>query len=909
MIDSSSLSALGNSLLETKLYAPQWRTGMVSRPQLVERLQQGVRRKLTLVSAPAGFGKTTLLSEWLASADADERTTAWISLDKSDNDPTLFWSYFITALQSLYTGVGEQALAMLYASQAPPITSILSTLINELSAIERDIAVTFDDYHIIENEEVHNGFVFLIDHLPVQIHLVIVSREDLPFPSARLRARGELTELRAGDLQFSVDEATGFLNQFMGLDLSQTDVEALGHRTEGWIAGLQLAALSMQGKTDVQAFLHAFGGDDRFISDFLVEEVLKHQPENVQHFLMQTAVLNRLSGSLCDAVTNQTNSQKMLDRLDQGNLFVIQLDDKRNWYRYHHLFGDMLREILKRELADQVVILHERASIWYEQQGSPADAIRHAFESENMERVAHLVEVVADEMHAAGQTATLYVWLNKLPDNILLNRPVLSFWRGWAFLDKGEIDASRKCFEMAERRMDSMEEIIYVDKKQFQKLPGRLATAFSTSSQVFGDAAGTVKHAQRALELLPEDDFLWRGGTTVMLGFASWASGDLALAYQSIANGFTIVEKSGELLKHIAGTYLMADIRIAQGRLLDALRMYKRSFGLVDKHTGPVVQGTADLYLCASEILLKQGQYDAALEHFEKGKSLGEHATTIEFRDRWVSTEATFKEVLGQLDSALALLDESQRLYMLGPIPYAQPHAARKARIWIKQGRLSEVYSWIETQGLSVNDDLSYLREYEHLTLVRFYIARYGVDNESLDLDHARGLLNALQQAGEEGGRAGSLIEIHILQAIVHQFAGDMANARSAFNHALRLAEPESYVQVFVDEGKALYYLLKEAIAEGMGGDFTRQLYAALSKHETAMDRVDRGGDVLVVPLSNREIEVLRLIAAGMRNQEIADQLFISLATVKRHVSNIYGKLEVSHRTEAVALANDLNLL
>lgn len=889
---------------------------MVSRPRLVERLRQGVSRKVTLISAPAGFGKTTLLAEWLTDASGKKQTTAWISLDIGDNDPTLFWSYFIAALQTLKADVGESALALLYASQASPITSVLSALINEVNKIEHDFALVLDDYHLVANEEVHSALVYLIGHLPSRMHLVIASRTELPFPVARLRARGELTELRVDDLQFTTDEAAAFFKRSMGLNLTDNDVAALEHRTEGWIAGLQLAALSMQGRNDAHEFVDTFGGDDRYIADFMVEEVLGHQPENIRRFLLKTSILSRLNGSLCDALTGQKNGREMLQSLEQSNLFVIPLDDKRHWYRYHHLFGDTIREILVREYSEEVSDLNERASVWYEKEGLLNEAIQHAFEADNSLRLADLIETIADDMYANGQSTTLYSWLKKLPEDVSINRPVLSFWRGWAYMDRGEFEAPIKYFQEAERLLgDYTEEankglaanIVIVDKKQFRALPGRLATALAMSAQALGDAAGMITYAQRALNLLPEEDYLFRGGTTVILGLASWARGDLERAYQVIAEGFSVVEKTGEVLFQISGTYLMADIRVAQGRLREALGLHKRLLRLADKQTGPVIRGTADIHLCISEILLEQGNYALALEHFETGKKLGEDATNAEFRDRWVSTEARFKEILGEYDAALELLDDAEQLYMLGPVPCARPYAARKARIWIVQERFSEALAWAQAQDLSVDDELSYIHEYEHITLARLLIAQHQVEPELLE--QAKHFLTSLLKASEEGGRRGSLIEILMLQVVVNQLEGNTSNALALLKRALDVAEPEHHVQVFVAEGKALHELLKAAITEGIGGDFARQLYAAISKTAAHTDRVHRGEGVLIEPLSNREIEVLRLIAAGMRNQEIADHLYISLATVKRHISNMYGKLEVSHRTEAVAKANDMNLL
>ena len=451
MVDSPGHAAVaGIPLLETKLYIPKRRPRFVSRPRLIERLSEGIERKLTLVSAPAGFGKTTVLAEWLAATPASERAAGWVSLDQSDNDPALFWAYFIAALQKVRSEVGHNALSLMQVPQPPPLESVLTTLINEINAIEEDFALILDDYHVIDAEPVHGGIAFLLDHLPPQMHLVIASRSDPPLPLARVRGRGESTELRASDLCFTPDEAATFLNEVMGLGISASDVAALEARTEGWIAGLQLAALSMQGREDVPEFVAAFSGDDRYIVDYLVEEVLQRQPESVRSFLLQTAILHRLCGPLCDAVTRQEDGRGMLEALERGNLFVVPLDDKRRWYRYHHLFADVLHAHALEEQPDHVPGLHRRASAWYERQGLPSDAIHHALAAEEFERAAGLIEMEARAMRINNQEATLFGWVKALPDELVRARPVLSVHYAFALL-RGEPEAAEARLRDAER--------------------------------------------------------------------------------------------------------------------------------------------------------------------------------------------------------------------------------------------------------------------------------------------------------------------------------------------------------------------------------------------------------------------------------------------------------------------------
>ena len=918
MVDSPGPTVAGIPLLETKHYIPKWRSGLVSRPRLIERMHQGIERKLTLVSAPAGFGKTTMLAEWLAATPASKRAAGWVSLDQSDNDLAFFWAYFITALRKVQSEVGDNALSLLHAPQPPPIESVLTTLINEINAIEEDFALILDDYHVIDAEPVHGGIAFLLDHLPPQMHLIIASRSDPPLPLARVRGRGESTELRASDLCFTPDEAATFLNEVMGLGISASDVAALERRTEGWIAGLQLAALSMQGREDVPEFVAAFSGDDRYIVDYLVEEVLQRQPEGVRSFLLQTAILDRLCGPLCDAVTRQEDGRGMLEALERGNLFVVPLDDKRRWYRYHHLFADVLQAHTLAEQPDHVPGLHRRASAWYERQGLPSDAIHHALAAEEFEHAAGLIELEARAMRINSQEATLFGWVKALPDELVRARPVLSVYYAFALLP-GEPEAAEARLRDAERWLDATAdrserpeapaaEMVIVNEEELRSLPGMISVARAYRAGALGDVPNNVKHARRALDLLPEDDYLWRGAAAALLGIAYWTSGDLEAAYQSIADGKASMRMAGDVSSAISITYLLADIRMAQGRLREATGASQRALQLAAEHGEPAPQGTAEVYVVLSELHREQDDLETATQHLMTSKALGEHAAFKETRHRWYIAMARIKAAQGDPDGALDLLDEAERQFIGNPVPDVRPIAALKSRVWVAQGRLSEALGWVRERGLRVNDDLSYLREFEHITLARVLIARYKSDEEYRSIHEAVGLLERLLKSAQEGERMGSIIEILMLQALAHQAQGNIPSALGPLERALTLAEPEGYVRIFADEGEAMRDLLRHATVGGIAGAYTRRLLSAFDEPpaSTAVQATPAG---LVKALTRRETEILRLIAAGLRNQEIGDQLFISLATVKRHVSNVYGKLGVTHRTEAITRANELNLL
>ena len=519
-------------LLETKLYVPRPRRGLVPRPRLSQRLDRGTTSKLMLISAPAGFGKTTLLTEWLAAgpaAPADDRLAAWLSLDRADNDPASFWTYVIAALQTVAPGVGESALTLLQAPQPPPIETVLTALLNDLGAITGDIVLVLDDYHVIDARDVQDGMAFLLDHLPPRLHVVIASRTDPALPLARLRARGELVETRAAELRFTPDEAAAYLNEMMGLQLTARDVAALEGRTEGWIAALQLAALSMQGRDDVAGFIAGFTGDDRYVVDYLAEEVLQRQSDRVQAFLLQTSILARLSGPLCDAVTGQGGGKAMLEALDRGNLFLVPLDDRRQWYRYHHLFADVLQARLLDEQPDQVPDLHQRASAWYQQNGEPAVAIGHALAAGDFERAADLVELEIPAMSRTRQEAMVRGWLEVIPDEVVRVRPVLSVGFAGALLSGGELEGVESRLRDAERWLDvttgtdarsvaRSAEMVVADEEEYRRLPAMIELYRAALALARGDVPGTVRHARRALDLALAEDHLCRAAAAGMLG-------------------------------------------------------------------------------------------------------------------------------------------------------------------------------------------------------------------------------------------------------------------------------------------------------------------------------------------------------------------------------------------------------
>jgi LuxR family maltose regulon positive regulatory protein len=801
---------------------------------------------------------------------------------------------------------------MLQSPLTPSDESILTTLLNEITTIMDSFVLVLDDYHVIDSKPVHQALAFLLEHQPPQMHLVIATREDPPLPLARLRVRGEFTELRAADLRFTPAEAAEFLNRMMGLNLRDTDIASLEARTEGWIAGLQLAALSMQGRQDIAGFIEAFTGSHRFVLDYLVEEVLQHQTEPVRSFLMQTAILDRFCASLCNAVTGREDGKAMLDVLDRSNLFLIPLDDKRQCYRYHHLFAEVLQAYLREEQPEQVSTLHRRASFWYVRNDLPHDAIHHALAAEDFERAAELIELAWSAMDVSYQSATWLGWVKALPDELIRLRPVLSIGYAWALLEAGELEASEIRLREAERWLYSVTDSMFVvDKEQFRSLPASIATARAYRSLALGDIPGTVKYAQQALEVAPADDQVRHIQAASLLGLAQYASGDLKAVERTLVDFQADLLKTGEIPTLISITFLLADIRVALGRLHEAEGGYQQSLRLATSQGDPMPIGTADLYRGLSELDVERGDLDAGAQHLLTSQKLGEQTALTDWPHRLCVSQARLKEAQGNLDEALALLDQAESVHIRAPLPDLRPVAALRARIWLKQGRLAEALGWAREQGLSVDDSIRYAREFEYITLARVLIAAGKSHRNSGSLNDALRLLERLLQAAEDGGRTGSVIEILILQSLAYQAQGNQPRALAPLERAFTLAEPEGYKRMFVDEGDAMRLLLEKQTHDRdhpLNG-YAAKLLAAFTQPVTATKsalihpKID-----MLEPLSERELEVLKLLRSELSGPEIAEHLIVSLNTLRTHTKNIFNKLGVNNRRAAIRRAEELDL-
>ena len=916
-------TAVTAPLLETKLYVPRSTRALVPRPRLRDSLVRGTTSKLMLVSAPAGFGKSTLLAQWLTEWLAGEpapagttRSAAWLSLDRDDDAPQTFWTYLVAALRRAVPGSAPNALELLQASPPSPVHTVVTTLLNDLGTLDSDVVLVLDDYHVIDSREVHEEMAFLLDHLPPRLHLVFVSRADPALPLARMRARGELVEIRAAELRFTADEALTYLNGVMGLQLTDGDVATLEGRTEGWIAALQLAALSMQGRDDLAAFIVGFAGDDRYIVDYLVEEVLGRQPAKVRDFLLQTSVLRRLSGPLCDAVTGRSGGKAALEALERGNLFLVPLDDRRQWYRYHHLFADVLRAHLLADHGDEVLELHRRASAWFERNAELSEAIRHAVAGDDHERAADLMELAFRHMLRDRREAEVRSWVEMLPAEVVRHRPVLGMGFVAALASGSEFDTVEERLRDIERftltsaaaGADPVQpDMVVVDEAGYQRLPGNIALYRAALDLARGDVDGTVSHARQAILLSAPDDDLTRASAAGLSGLASWSTGDLESAYRGYAECVEGLQRVGWLSDVLGCCVALADLRRAQGRLGDAMRTCEWALELARPEPGsPPLRGTSDMHVAISEVLRERDDLAAAMEHLTRSQQFGEHNGLPQNAYRWRVATARLREADGDLDGALELLDEADRVYVGDYFPNVRPVPAVRARLHIVRGELNAAVAWARERQLSPDDDLTYLREYEHVSLARLLLARHAADRAGSSLDAAGHLLDRLLAAADEGDRVHSVIEILVLQARAHQARGDVAAALASLQRAVTLAEPEGFVRLFADEGPPMASLLRQLTKHGTAAGYVRRLSAASLRGTAPRPPV---GQDLVEPLSDRELDVLRLLASDLDGPDIARELVVSLNTVRTHTKNIYAKLGVNSRRAAVRRAEELDLL
>jgi len=892
---------------------------MVQRLRLTERLRVdgGRGTRLVLVAAPAGFGKTTLLAQWLAATAMSECRVAWLALDPGDADPRRFLTHLVAAVQTAEPEAGVDAFAQLEADGDLPMEAALVSLINDLDVLAGPMVVALDDYHVIDATAVHEAVAFLVDHLPPQVTLAVATRADPPLALSRLRARGELVEVRAADLRFTTDEAERFLDDVMGLQLDPATVAALEARTEGWVAGLQLAALSARphagaagGSEDVARFVEAFSGSHRFVLDYLVEEVLDHQPEEVRAFLLDTSILDQLTGGLCDAVTGRSDGQSMLEALERENLFVVPLDDARRWYRYHHLFADALRARLLGGQAHRVGGLHAAASRWLVQNGLLTDAVGHAIASGDHEYAAELVELALPDLRRRRQDRTLRGWLVALPAAVVRRRPLLATFVAWSRLSEGDVDGVEPWLDAAEDALglpsstipttDALAEAAREREAEARSLPAMIAVYRASVAQARGDVDDTVAHARRALALAGPEDHFPRGAAAGFAGLAAWAAGDLGTAVDTFTEAVASLHAAGMLADEIGATVVLANMWLARGRPVEARRLYERALSTAERQSGPVLPTTGDVHVGLADVLREQGDLEASAQHLEIGRALGDRGSLLENRHRWYTAAAGLLQATGDLDGAIAMLDQAEPLFRPGYFPDVRPIAAQRARVQIRQGRLDDARRWEDDRGIAPTDPPRYLAEYDQLTLARLLIAD-GHPRQAL------GLLDRIHDVAQAASRDGSVVEAGLVRALAHRANGDADAAAADLAAVLEIGVPAGYCRLFLDEGEPMAQLLGQVAREAAGGvcGHAEHLLAAGQRPSAQVP----AGAVEEERLSERELEVLRLLATELSGPEIARQLFVSVNTLRTHTKHVFTKLDVNTRRAAVRRATDRGLL
>jgi LuxR family maltose regulon positive regulatory protein len=876
-------------ILATKLYIPSPRAKIVLRPRLIERMNEGLEGKLTLISAPAGFGKTTLVSEWIASSG---RPVAWLSLDGGDNDLNRFLTYFIAALQTIATDIGAGVLPMLQSPQPPSSESILTFLLNEIVTITDSFLLVFDDFHVIDAKTVESALVFLIEHLPPQMHLVIATREDPPLPMARYRAKGQLTELRTADLRFTSSEAAEFLNQVMNLNLSAEDITALEARTEGWIAGLQMAALSMRGLPDVASFIQSFTGSHRFVLDYLLEEVLHRQPDEVQAFLLRTSILERLCAPLCDAVLGDSivSGQKTLEYLERANLFIVPLDNERRWYRYHHLFADLLRQRLGQRLTPvEIAEYHMRASQWFEDHGFMIEAFQHATQANDVERAVRLLEGGRMPLHFPGVATSVLDWLASLPNTVLDSRP--SLWVRYARLsmDTGQTTIVEEKLQAAEAAIAALLQGVEPDDKT-RDLIGQIAAVRANFAWTQYQLETVDVQARRALEYLHPDNLYFRFTAIWTLGFNCFLQGDRAAAGKAFTEALSISQQSGDIHAKIVALTGLGQVQELANQLYLAADSFRHVLQLAGDLPQPVV---CEAYRGLAQIYYEWNDLDAAEQHGQQSLKLArQYDKKI---DRFIISEvflARLKLARGDVAGAASMLSQTEQTARQYIFTLRLPEiASAQVQVLLKQGNLPAAAELARRFELPLSQ--------AHILMAQ---GNYSA---------ALAGLEPFRQQMEAQGWADEGLRAMVLQAVALHLKGANASAMQLLGEALALAELGGFIRLFVDEGAPMAQLLGEAASHGVMAAYIGKLLSAFDaeKRKSEGKPALPAAQPLIEPLSQRELKILQLIAQGLSNREIGERLFLALDTVKGHNRNIFDKLQVKSRTEAVARAHELGLL
>jgi LuxR family maltose regulon positive regulatory protein len=903
---------MGNQLLTMKLYAPPLRPGLVHRLRLLEKMSLGLQegKRLTLITAPAGYGKTTLALEWLASLD---QAHSWLSLDRTDNHPLQFLTYLVAALGKVEETVKQELEPFLRAQteqdEAARVHSLLLALVNQLAKIQTSFILVLDDYHTITDLAVHEALGFILEHQPPQMHLVIVTRQDPLLPLSKLRTRGQLTEIRLGELRFTQEETNQFLNETMKLGLLPDEIVALEVRTEGWIAGLQLAALSLselppgsQTPLDAAArskYILAFAGDDRHVVDYLLDEVLSRQPEEIQRFLLNTSVLDRLSGPLCDALLEdqEQSSQQLLERLERSNLFIIPLDNRRHWYRYHHLFADLLSSRLQSTNPDQVTVLHHRARKWFESANMFADAVDHALLAEDFDNALRLIEEIAGaSIWVSGELPVLLNWSKRLPEEVLMSRPRLSLYCARALFFNGQIDMADRYLQQAETALCARGQ----NDGSMDEVWGILYTNQATVRAMCGDSEVALELANRAKTLIPKTDVSTRARIAHAVGMAAHLQGDLREAELAFSEAVQLAHQVNNRNLWLDVIACLALTQILSGRLREAEHLCQNI--LDTEFHNQYIPTTCAILFALALIKYEQNELLQAQHMLEMSIQLAQEASWLHILWQAYLLDSQIQQAMGESQKARQAIKHAEQVAVRYKIPrVSRIISAYQAKIDLVEANLEAAMRWEEGyEGRSATEKL---RDFEELTRSRVLLSR---GNYSESLSFVNTTLGKMRAAGRMSG----VIEALILKAETLEALGECEAGIEAMMEAVKLAEPEGFVRVFLNQGKRTADLLSRIWQMRIPANVMSYAWRLLEAfHETGLvDSPHSPLNVLVEPLSERELEVLRLIAEGLSNPEIAARLYLSVNTLRAHTTHIYQKLDVHSRMQAVARAKELGL-
>lgn len=910
-----------SQILETKLYIPQIRGKLASRQHLIDRLNDNPDRKLILITAPAGYGKSTLVSGW---ANRQQGSVAWLSLEELDNELNRFMTYLIAALQSVKPEIGAEALLMLGSPQTVPTETILTTLISDIAfvvasredseLISANLTLVLDDYHFIKSQVIHDAIEFLLRHLPSGFQMIIVSRMDPPLRISRLRARRELMEVREADLRFTLEETQHILNHIEQLNLTETQVERISRRTEGWITGLHLAVLTMrnhkQRDVNLNHFIEHFTGDNRFIADYLIDEVIDSQTDTIKEFLLLTSVLDRMTGGLCDAVTDQQNSQTILEQLESSNLFLIAMDDRRQWYRYHHLFADLLRHRLQITQPELIRTLHGRAALWHEKHTGIAQAIEHYLKARDYESAVTLIEKVGLTMIHQYEFAQLPAWLAQLPDTVIQANTLLRVCHAWVQYHISQTGVSETELQGIEDALRSDVSAGNTNPSRMQELQGQVA-ALRTYIALYNDELDrAIELAHQTLDILSTESTI-RAPIAMILGHAYFRTDKITAAQQAYTEAKTISHRIGNTYQMIAAMCNLGAVEAVQAHLNKALSIFQDLIDMSDKRKGEGKQQFSvmgHVYIAASQFLYQFNHLETAREAIQEGIRLGKYYNRSDILIDGYTMLARIHHAQGDFDVAHATLQQVDGLLQNPQSDPAQRYWAEvcRVRLWLTQGRSLEARRWADESGLRLDDEIGFLHNPEYILFVHILISE--IEPDSPNKSDVLNLLNRLIEKAEARGRIDKVLEMYCLYALAYYSYGEIETALQALRRALSLAEPEGFIRVFVDYDSTMAQLLNEAVKNGIYPEYCNELLKSFpERNET--NNSDRAQSELVDPLTDRELGVLRLMSQDYAYQEIADELVVSLNTVRYHTKNIYSKLGVNKKSHAITEARKLNLI